>query len=146
MNEWNSVFGGGNGVKSTHKASVIFLFCASLIFLASACLGDRGPGITYVNRTSTPILINLGIVAKDFSGQYTPRPEVANEGPINPGQTKRFFYFNVPLSKDAGERGKYVITAMRQPDAAIVYQHVFTWTELYDSGWTVVIEEPAGQK
>ena len=103
------------------------------------CIGDRGPKITYHNKTDSAIWINLDIVTKTFSGHYELNPRIHNDGPIEAGKSTSFVYFSIPLGARAGEHvGNYVITALTAEDT-IVFQRLFTWTELYDSRWTVII-------
>ncbi len=112
---------------------------------STGCIGDRGPRITYHNKTDTAIWVKVeGGIPKDFSGHFEADPRITSQGPIEAGHSRSFVYFDIPLGKSLGERlGNWGITAV-SVNGTIIYQRIFTWTELYDSGWTVVIEKPAG--
>lgn len=118
-----------------------FIFpCVLLFALLSGCIGDRGVRVTFENRTETTIWINLDGVPKDFTGAFQLDPKIENKGPVDAGKSRSFLYFSIPPDKELGEQaGNYVITALTSEKAA-VYQRIFTWTELSNMGWTVVVE------
>jgi hypothetical protein len=102
-------------------------------------VADRGPKIVYENHTSVPVRIELDIVPLDYELPHTPSPDLYWDGPIEPGQSFSRTYFNIPINPKAGRRGKYVISAIAE-DEVVVWQKVFTWDELNNTGWKVVIE------
>jgi len=120
------------------------ILCIVFLWFLSAsvgCIGDRGPRITYDNKTDQAVWVKVeGGISKDFSDHFEADPRISSRGPVEAGQSRSFVYFDIPLGKSLGERlGNWGTTAV-SVNGTIVYQRIFTWTELYDSGWRVVIE------
>ena len=112
--------------------------------LVGCIIGDRGPKITFYNKTDSTIWIHVDNVPKTSSGAYGLNPKIVSEGPIESEESRSFVYFGIPLNQKVGERmGKNVISAITL-NGTIIYQRIFIWTELRDSGWKVVIEKPSG--
>ena len=123
---------------------IVIILLILLIITTAGC--DNGPTITYENRTPYSVYIKLEIIQNDFSGWHEPSKEITNEGPIESGKTEVFMYFEIPVERELGEHiGKYAISAIVKdtPDSSgeVIYQKIFTWTELDEIGWEVVIEE-----
>ena len=119
--------------------SLLALFAFGFAMPSYGC-GDSVTTVTYVNRTGVAVLVHLQGAPKDSSGPYEVNPKIRNDGPIPAGKIDSFFNYSIPPGRKLGERvGKYVITALTDKNE-IVYQHAFTWTELDDMDWTVVIE------
>lgn len=105
-----------------------------------SCIGDRAKRITISNESENIVWINFNIVTKNFSGAYALNPKSNNDGQINPGESI-ILSPGIPVTQKLGEQiGKYVITAITE-NGSIVYQKIFTWTELRDSGWRVEVSE-----
>ena len=118
---------------------LLALFVFGYAMASYGCMGE-GKTVTYVNRIGVAVWVNLGGAPKDSSGPYEVDPKIRNDGPIPAGKIDSFFNYSIPPGRKLGERvGKYVITALTDKNE-IVYQHAFTWTELDDMDWTVVIE------
>ncbi len=123
--------------------AVCFLAISMMLPVSVGC--DSGPTIAYENHTSSTVWINVDIVAHEFTGPYTPREEISNNGPILPGENGSFVYFEIPMGREVGEQvGKYVISAIvKEGDdtvGTVIWQRIYTWTELDNMGWEVVIE------
>ena len=119
--------------------SLLALFAFGFAMPSYGC-GDSVTTVTYVNRTGVAVLVHLQGAPKDSSGPYEVNPKIKSYGPIPAGKIDSFDYFSIPPDRGLGEQaGKYVITALTDKNE-IVYQHAFTWTELDDMDWTVVIE------
>ena len=115
-----------------------------IITLPTGC--DKGPTITYENRTSSTVWIEVDIVDHEFTGWHEPTEKITDEGPILPGESESFVYFGIPYERDLGEHvGKYVISAIVKEEpyfpGTVIYQRIFTWSELHDMDWNVIIKE-----
>jgi hypothetical protein len=120
------------------------LLAIAVVLLASVSC-DSGPTITYENRTSSTVWIDVDLVPHEFTGWFTPQEERIDNGPIPPGESRSFVYFDIPMGQELGERyGKYVISAIvKEGDdtvGTVIWQRIYTWTELDDMGWEVIIE------
>jgi hypothetical protein len=118
---------------------------AIVMLLLTAVGCDPIIPITYENRTSSPVWIDLDCVSKDFTGWHTPQERITDEGPIPPGESRTFQYMGIPKTREIGEQvGKYAISAIVKEGidtvGTVIWQRIFTWTELYDMDWTVIIE------
>jgi len=129
-----------------HKSILLLVGLVIAVMMLLIAIGcDKGPTITYENRASDPVWIDLGIVPHEFTGWHIPRGETLDEGPILSGQSKGFIYFGIPMGREVGEQiGKYVISAIVKEGSdtvgTVIWQRIFTWTELDDMEWKVVIK------
>ena len=119
------------------------LAIALVLPIAVGC--DPELPITYENRTSSTVWIDLDIVSPEFTGPYTPQEKIWDLGPIPPGESRTFEYMSIPDDRELGEHiGKYVISAIVKEGedtvGTVIWQRIYTWTELYDMGWKVIIE------
>ena len=127
-----------------HFSIIVIILLVLLIITTTGC--DNGPTITYENRTPYSIWIEVDVVDHDFTGWHQPSEKITDEGPIQPGASEAWMYIDIPLGRELGEHfGKYVISAIVKdaPDSSgeVIYQKIFTWTELNEMDWKVVIEE-----
>jgi hypothetical protein len=119
------------------------LVIAMVLLLAVGC--DPVLPITYENRTSSTLWIDVDCVPHEFTGPYTPQEKIWDLGPIPPGESRTFEYMGIPLDRELGEHiGKYVISAIvKEGDdtvGTVIWQRIYTWTELDNIGWKVIIE------
>lgn len=92
--------------------------------------------ITLVNKTLSPIKVDIRAVSLDYSDT----PFLTWNFPadvIKPGETQSLIY---PIYNDRsmGVKKKYPITAIIETNQIVFYK-IFTWDELHDMGWRVVI-------
>ena len=86
-----------------------------------------------------PIIYDQQSVTLDYSGEATSViSRVKNPLVIQPGATQQFLTLIHP-KREYGAREKYIMYAENEV-GEIVYQRTFTWDELHDMGWKVVIE------
>ena len=145
LSVWPVTWANAMGTFSRSLRCLVLVFAMCLLVMALATpsagcsVGAEGRWIHYYNATDSVLWINVDIVSKTFSGPHKVNPRIRNDGPIDPG-TSRTFDYRIPSTKSIGEQiGKYVITAIAA-DGTTVYQRIFTWSELDDSGWRIVIE------
>lgn len=106
----------------------------ALVLFATGC--DPYQVVTVENRTSFPIKADIGTEPLDYSGT----PRLMWEDPvvvIEAGQSQRFV---APISKgrSVGSERKYPVVAIAETGEVVFYR-VFTWDELHDMAWRVVI-------
>ncbi len=99
---------------------------------------DPGTTVTEENLTSVPVKTDYRAVRVDYSGPVDLRDLTINQSVIQPGQEMRSTTLIHPKSR-FGSREKYVFYAVTL-SGEVVYQRTFTWDELNDLGWKVVIE------
>lgn len=121
----------------------LLLVVAIALLLSVGC--DPEVPITYENLTSSTVWIDLDCVTHDFTGWYTPQEKIVDDGPIPPGESSTFWYMGIPQGQEVGEQiGKYVISAIvKEGDdtvGTVIWQRIYTWTELDNMGWYVIIE------
>jgi hypothetical protein len=90
--------------------------------------------ITYENDTQSTIQTNAVPVQKDWNGQATFKWDGYGVN-IKPGQTQAFVTSVSPVRTPA----KYLVQAIDQNNK-LVFSKIFTWDELHDSGWKVIIK------
>jgi hypothetical protein len=108
---------------------IIMVLVLLILMVSMGC--DNGPTITYDNRTSSTVWIEVVGVDHEFIGWHEPSEEITDRGLILPGKSKGFVYFDIPMGRELGERvGKYVISAIVKygPDSpgTVIYQRIFT--------------------
>jgi hypothetical protein len=101
----------------------------------TAC--DDYQSITFDNQTAFSVKPDLSVVPADFSGDlgstYTD-PGVI----IEKGQKKRLIE-PIPKTRKAGILSKYVVVAVNEKEE-VIFSIMFTWDELYDMGWKIIIK------
>jgi len=123
--------------KINPKPGITILLVAMLLIVATAC--EPYQTITFENDTSYQIQPDVYRVPLDYSG--TPKPtwdDNYKEGKIDIGQSKKLVT-QVPDGRAVTM--KFAVIAVNSNND-IVYSKVFTWDELHDMGWKVVINEP----
>jgi hypothetical protein len=110
----------------------LFLFLLSAILLisllaSSAFIGDPGSYLTIDNRTD----ITLSIFIDELPTIDVP-----------PQEKERFGTIIIHPNPDFSDDHKYLIEA-KTKDGEVVYSEEFTWQELDDMDWKIVITSPA---
>jgi hypothetical protein len=118
----------------TSFASICFLFIGlSLVLFVAGC--DPYQVITFDNLTSFPIQVDMKSVPLDYQG--TPQFNFATGDVIKAGESKKYV---APVQNDrtVGTTRKYPVEAVDER-AEVVFSRIFTWDELHDLEWIVVI-------
>jgi len=120
------------------------LFLVAWLLLVVVFIGSLGLGcdsyqvITFENRTSSAVKVDLRQVPLDYVGI----PELSYSdprlSPIPAGETERAVT-SVRKEREIGRKSKYAVVAAAETHE-VVYSHVFTWDELHDLGWKILIE------
>ena len=123
------------------KLTLILLSVLLGIPLFVAC--DPATPITFENRMGMPIIADYQGVTLYYSGAATSViGRVKNPLVIQPGATQQLST-SIHPKREYGAREKYIMYAENEV-GEIVYQRTFTWDELNDLGWKVVIEPGFG--
>jgi hypothetical protein len=115
-------------------AAICFLFIGlSLVLFVAGC--DPCQVITFDNQTSFPIQVDIKSIPLDYQG--TPQFNFPAGDVIKSGESKKYVS---PVQNDrmVGTERKYPVEAVDER-AEIVFSRVFTWDELHDLEWIVVI-------
>ena len=115
----------------------IFYIVIGLIVALSIIGCEPYQAIIYDNRTSTPVNVHLDLVPLDYTGNPT-RTWNDPGDIIEAGESKELITW-VPNTKGGGNMYKYTVVAVTEKEK-IILSKVFTWDELHDMGWRVVIE------
>ena len=114
----------------------------AILVVSSACFGDPGTVITVANRLSEPIKFGAFPVGLDFNGRFHMTTEFEWRNlqirEVPPNHELRMGTSILPNRK-YGSRNKYLVVAITPKDIA-AYERLFTWDELEQLGWRVVIE------
>jgi hypothetical protein len=123
-------------MKKLGLISVIVLII-NIWFLAvsTSCEPDRQP-YTIQNNTGTPIEVWDFIVSDNNSAHRSPVWVSNTDMIIDPGQTRTF----IGSVRNYQSAGNYIICAITD-NSDVIYSHYFTWNELRDMGWRVVIAQ-----
>jgi hypothetical protein len=126
-------------MRINRKTPLLWIICSiAMLALFSAC--DPFGYLTYENHAEVPIGVHLKEVAPSDPGPYVFRTDGYYWGPVSPGNQERFGYAGYALiDEDVGKRSNFLITAIDN-DRNLIYQRTFTWYELQDADWEVVIE------
>jgi hypothetical protein len=116
------------------KRTGVFIISVLVVILFSSC--EQFQAITYVNKTSITVKVYLGTVPLSYTG--TPTRSWNQPGDIIEASVSKELLTQVPPTKDAGTLNKYAIVAVTETNE-VVLSKVFTWDELHDMDWTVVI-------
>ena len=107
-----------------------------LLLLVSGC-DPFYQVITFDNQTSFPIQVDIKSVPLDYQDipefNYTPGDFITT------GESKKYVT-SVQDDRTIGSERKYPVAAVTETGEVIFYR-VFTWDELHDMDWTVVIGE-----
>jgi hypothetical protein len=109
----------------SNRLSLVLLSSLLLISLlaSSACIGDPGSYLTIDNQTD----LTLGIFIDELPTIDVP-----------PHERERFSTIIIHPNPDFSDDHKYLIEAKTE-DGEVVYSEEFTWQELDDMDWTIVI-------
>lgn len=104
--------------------------------LATSC--DSWQSITFVNQTPFPIKVDTRSVSLDYSD---PPQRFTYDAPVLPIETGKSQRFLTPVSvgRSTGAKRKYTVVAVNEANE-VLFSKVFTWDELHDMNWRVVIK------
>ncbi len=107
-----------------------------LILFAAGC--DPYQVITFDNQT--PFTIQVDIISVPLDYQGTPEFNFPLGDVIKAGESKKYV---APVQDDrtVGAERKYPVEAVTET-GEVVFSRVFTWDELHDMNWTIVIPPP----
>ena len=103
--------------------------------LATSC--DNWQSITFDNQTLSLIKVDIRSVPLDYVGAPRSFTYDAQVVPIEPRESKKFLT-SIPIGRSGGVMKRYSIVAVAETNETVLYK-VFTWDELHDMNWTVVI-------
>jgi len=116
-----------------------------VVLLITCCSGVRCPGVGYSqpvtveNRTSVSIKVDIRDVELDYTGTPDVKPYAKNRNPVVlPGEVIELWTVIDP-ERGFGIRLKYFVAVITESDT-ILWQRIFTWDELNDMNWTLIIE------
>ena len=102
--------------------------------------GEPYDAVTFENQTPFPIKVDIRSVSLDYSGT----PSLTWDAPVVVIEAGRSQDLVAPLQQDDREIGsmyKYAVAAVTETNE-VVFSRVFTWDELDDMDWIIVIPPP----
>jgi len=124
--------------KAAPLVAVLLVICC----LGVTCIcpvGDYGMTVNVENRTSVPVKVDIWEVDLDYTGTPYVESYAKSEAPVVlPGEVIKF-YTLIPPGRKQGIREKYPVTVITESDT-ILLQRFFTWDELNEMNWTIIIE------
>ena len=123
------------------RTMVILLIMIVIVFSMFAVGCEPYKGVVFTNNTSFPIQVDAIPISLDYEGK-TSLLWSSSVLAIEVGQSQEFL---VPIYKGrkAGTLKKYVIIAIDEENE-VVFNRIYTWDELNDMNWTVVITPMEG--
>ncbi len=116
---------------------MVFLIAVGFWVLLMFAMDEHWQPIVYKNETSSPVTIDLSVVPLNYND--TPTLSWNGSGVvIGVGEAKEYLT-PVSDSKKSSTRQKYTVIAVTETND-VVFSKIFTWDELHDMGWTVVIK------
>ena len=110
----------------------IFIVILIIIFFAGC---EPYQAITFDNKTSFQIKVDTIPVPSDYSGDIS---SMYREGAVvERGQSKKYL---TSVSNTRPTDTKYAVVAVNEVNR-VIFSKVFTWDELHDMGWRVVISQ-----
>lgn len=117
----------------------LFIAIIVLGMLVSGCADSFRP-VTFENSSSLPVTVGLEAVTLEYTGPYVFRYTNIKRKVVLAGESSTRSYSGPKyFDEDFGSQFKYLVTA-QDDDLNFVYYRLFTWTELNDAGWHVVID------
>jgi hypothetical protein len=113
---------------------VVMLLILVTIF-ATGC--EPYQAITFENKNTVPVKVILYPVPQDYTGNPT-RTWNDPGDVIGAGESKKFV---TQVSDTRVTREKYVVIAVFETNE-VALSKIFTWDELHDMDWTIVILSP----
>ena len=118
----------------------ILILSAIVLILSLFFTGcDSYQSITFVNQTTYQIKTDVRTVDLDYDGYVS----ISNftwdtyvDG-IEAGESKKYVA-SIKTDKEAGSGYKYIVEAINQNNT-VLFAHIFTWDELHNMNWEVVI-------
>lgn len=120
------------------RKGIAFALAALILSLWIGCWPERGTPISIENRTTVPIIFDYRPVGLDYVGLVTPTVGDFSPRFMLPGSIERYATLIHP-NREYGSEEKYIVYALNEA-REVVFQHTYTWDELNEMGWKVVIE------
>jgi hypothetical protein len=117
------------------RICIYWLIFTGLIVLLTGC--EPYQSIIYDNQTSFTVKVDISLVPVDYSG--TPTLTWDSPGVVLSEKETKEFMTSVPNTKRGGADYKYTVVAVIET-GEIVFSKVFTWDELHDMNWRVVLK------
>jgi hypothetical protein len=112
------------------RLSLVILSAILLISLlaSSACIGDPTVGLSVNNQTDQTVKFFISGLPQVY---------------VLPGEIKKFGTMQIPPYSDVAPADQKYLIEAKTEDGEVVYSEEFTWQELDDMDWTIVIPPPA---
>ena len=122
------------------KLLKVFLLLVTFLILASLSNGcdPFSVIITFDNQTQYSVQVMIKPVSLDYAGTPILKWK-ETDVVIKTGQSQKFVT-SVPDDEESGLRNKYIAVAVADT-GKVVFSKLYTWDELHDADWKVVIEE-----
>ena len=126
--------------KAAPLVAVLLVICC--LGVTCICPGaDYGMTVTVENRTSVPFKVDIWPFDLDYTGTPGVIPYAKLEiPPVLPGEVQEVGTL-IPPNRKWGIKEKYLVTVITESDT-ILLQRFFTWDELNEMNWTIIIEPP----
>jgi hypothetical protein len=121
-------------VKRLCTYRMLWLSGLALLLLSFITGCDNYQAVTFENQTNVLVEIDVRLVPKDYTGKATFK-WTSSDVPIKPGQSVKFIT-SVPSVRSPA---RYVVQAINER-SELVFSQVFTWDELHEANWRVVIQ------
>ena len=122
---------------------VVLLSAAMIVIIALIITStpfDSERLVSYENLSTTAVRVQLRFVSVDYSGPYNFKEDRYCHGRVPPGETNSIAYINsISDNESFGTSIRYLVTAI-DDDRNIVFQELFTWHQLRNAGWHVVMK------
>ena len=125
-------------MKSFAHSSLGILMIIMLVFAFTIAGCEPYQSLTFENRAATPVNVTIAKVPLDYTENLSGTWDDPNLI-LKPGELKKTVT-DVPDNRRGGIRSKYIVLAVTETNAVVFYK-IYTWDELREMEWTVVIEE-----
>lgn len=127
-------------VLRAYTMQALYLALAFVSVVAAGCVGIReSASITFENRASVPLRVQLAVVDVDYTGDYWFADDRSFGDSIPRGMAQTIDYkLGNLLVKARSDSSSYLITAINS-EADIVYRRLFTWQGFDDRDWIVIL-------
>jgi hypothetical protein len=118
---------------------LLYLVCISLLlmcFISSGC--EPYKSITINNNTSFPVQVDI----INLPTEYSAIPNFIWDSQnviIQPGSSQEYIAL-ISQDRSIGNKSKYTVIAINDANINLFF-HVYTWDELNEMGWRVVISQ-----
>ncbi len=121
---------------SRFRRAWLIVIVLIMVLLFTGC--DSYQVIILENRTTSPIKADIRSEPLDYSGT----PNLTWDAPVPVIEIGKSQGLTAPIQKSrlVGVKRKYPIIAIIET-GEVVFSKIFTWDELHDMGWRVVISQ-----